>query len=49
MHRFEWLHKGHTHAVILVSRVGAAYQGAVKYTHEQAGELPSLILPRNAH
>ena len=49
MHSFEWLHEGHMHSVILVSRVGVAYQGAVNTTHEQASELPSLILPRNAH
>lgn len=34
-------------SVILVSCVGAAYWGVVKTTRE--GELPSLILPRNAH
>lgn len=46
--RFEWLHEGHTHSVILLSCARVAFQGAVETTREQPGELPSLILHRSA-
>lgn len=47
--QFEGLHEGHMHSVILVSSARLAFEGAVETTHEQADELPSLILHRNAH